>query len=105
MIQQVAKINYLDRELILDQLKKLKNELREKYQVTRIGIFGSVARNEATPESDIDIVVEMEPNLLNRVGIKQDLEVLFARKVDVIRYRASMNPFLKEEIDRDGIYA
>jgi len=77
----------------------LKLELRDRYKVTKIGIFGSVARNEATEESDIDIVVEMEPNILKRVGLKQELEKLFNREVDVIRYRQGMNPHLKSEID------
>lgn len=105
MNQPLAKVSPLDREFILEKLKAMKAELKEKYQVTRIGIFGSVARNEATDESDIDIVVEMEPNLLKRIGIKQELEELFARNVDVIRYREEMNPYLKAEIDQDGIYA
>lgn len=43
-----------------------------------------MARNEATKESDIDIMVEMEPNILKRVGLKQELEKLFNRDVDVI---------------------
>lgn len=105
MDKQLGKVSPLDRESILEKLKAMKTELNEKYQVTRIGIFGSVARNEATAESDIDIVVEMEPNLLKRIGIKQELEELFARNVDVIRYREGMNPYLKAEIDQDGIYA
>ncbi len=68
------------------------------------GVFGSVVRNEVTEGSDIDIVVEMEPNILKRVGLKQELEKLFNNEVDVIRYRTSMNPYLKSEIDRETIY-
>ncbi len=98
-------MNTLDREYILNELRGLKLELRDRYKVTKIGIFGSVARNEATEESDIDIVVEMEPNMLKRVGLKQELERLFDKEVDVIRYRKSMNPYLKLEIDREAIYA
>ena len=105
MDKQLTKVSSLDRESILEKLRAIKTELKEKYQVTRIGIFGSVARNEATAESDMDIVVEMEPNLLKRIGIKQELEELFGCEVDVIRYRKGMNPYLKAEIDQDGIYA
>ena len=47
----------------------------------------------------------MEPNMLKRVGLKQELERLFDKEVDVIRYRKSMNPYLKSEIDREAIYA
>lgn len=105
MDKQLAKFSPLDRESILEKLKAMKTELNEKYQVTRIGIFGSVARNEATAESDIDIVVEMEPNLLKRIGIKQELEELFDCEVDVIRYWYGMNQYLKARIEREAIYA
>ncbi len=97
--------NSLDREYILNELRSLKSELCDRYKVTKIGVFGSVARNEATEESDIDIVVEMEPNILKRVGLKQELEKLFDTQVDVIRYRNKMNPYLKSQIDQDAIYA
>ena len=45
-------INSLDREYILNELRVLKSELRDRYQVSKIGIFGSVARNEATERRD-----------------------------------------------------
>ncbi|MFM8310132.1 MAG: nucleotidyltransferase family protein, partial [Microcystis aeruginosa] len=67
-------------------------------------IFGSVAREETRPTSDIDIVVYMPPDLLKRVRLKAELENLFGREVDVIRYRDSLNPYLKARIDREAIY-
>jgi predicted nucleotidyltransferase len=89
---------------ILVQLQSVKSELAERYAITQIGIFGSVARNEDHQTSDIDVVVQMSPDLLKRVGLKAELEKLFGREVDVIRYRDSMNPYLKARIDRDVIY-
>ncbi|MGA1133229.1 MAG: nucleotidyltransferase family protein, partial [Prochlorotrichaceae cyanobacterium] len=65
----------------------------------------SVARNQAKPNSDIDIVVEMQPDLLKRVRLKEFLEKYFKRRVDVIRYWQGMNPYLKSQIDRDAYYA
>jgi len=97
-------MNSLDREYILSELCALKLDLLDRYKVTKIGVFGSVARNEADKNSDIDIVVEMEPNILKRVGLKQELEKLFDTQVDVIRYRNKMNPYLKSQIDQDAIY-
>ncbi len=94
----------INREEILSQLRDLLPELAERYEVSQIGIFGSVARNEATEESDIDIVVQMKPDIFKRIRIKTELETLFRRDVDVIRYRDSMNPYLKARIDRDAIY-
>ncbi|MEA5535629.1 nucleotidyltransferase family protein [Crocosphaera sp. XPORK-15E] len=89
---------------ILVQLQSVKSELAERYAITQIGIFGSVARNEDHQTSDIDVVVQMSPDLLKRVRLKAELEKLFGREVDVIRYRDSMNPYLKARIDRDVIY-
>ncbi|MFN9259455.1 nucleotidyltransferase family protein, partial [Microcystis sp.] len=89
---------------ILERLRTLKPELAERYAINRIGIFGSVAREETRPTSDIDIVVDMPPDLLKRVRLKAELENLFGREVDVIRYRDSLNPYLKARIDREAIY-
>ena len=46
---------------VIKELRHLKPQLEERYGVTRIGIFGSIARNEAHNDSDIDIVVDMHP--------------------------------------------
>jgi uncharacterized protein len=94
-----------DRDLILATLRQLAPNLHQKYGVTRLGIFGSVARNEATPDSDIDIVLELTvPDLFTMVDIKADLEQVFQRSIDLIRYRPRMNSYLKRRIDRDAIY-
>lgn len=94
-----------DRDRILATLRQLAPDLHQKYGVTRLGIFGSVARNEATPNSDIDIVLELTvPDLFTMVDIKADLEQIFQRSIDLIRYRPRMNPYLKRRIDRDAIY-
>jgi predicted nucleotidyltransferase len=89
---------------ILQQLKQHQADWQERYGVTRIGVFGSVVRGEATPNSDIDIVVHMTPDLLQRVRLKTELESLFGKSVDVIRYRPSMNPYLKARIDQEARY-
>jgi uncharacterized protein len=94
----------LEREDILHELRGLKAELCDRYQVTKIGIFGSVARNEATEDSDIDIVVEMKPNILKRIGLKNELEARFGKEVDVIRYWYGMNKYLKARIEREAVY-
>jgi len=76
------------------------------YGIKRIGIFGSVARNEQTEESDVDICIEMNvPDLFNMVHIKEDLQKLFGKNVDIVRLRKNMNPMLLNQIERDGIYA
>ena len=90
---------------ILAQLRTLKADLAKRYAVSQIGVFGSVARDQACPDSDLDIVVHMHPNMLQRACLKAELEQTFGRKVDVVRYRCGMNPYLKSRIDQEAIYA
>lgn len=78
---------------------------QDKYQIRKIGIFGSFARDEMKDDSDIDVVVDIaEPDLFALIGIKQDLEAQLRRPVDIVRYRANMNAFLKRRIDREAVY-
>lgn len=76
------------------------------YGISRIGIFGSVARNEQSEDSDVDVCIEMtKPDLFVMVHIKEELEELFGRPVDIVRLRNNMNAMLLKQIQRDGIYA
>ena len=98
--------NKLNREAILRELRNHLSQFERLYGVTKIGVFGSAARDEIRQNSDIDVVVEMrEPDLFFLVHIKETLEKGFQRPVDVIRYRNSMNRFLKARIDREARYA
>lgn len=93
------------RETILKELRRIKPDLAKLYGVTKIGIFGSFARNEIREDSDVDVVVEMrEPDLFYMVHIKEALEESFKMSVDVIRYREMMNSRLKARIDREAVY-
>ncbi len=78
---------------------------KERYEIIRIGVFGSAARDNMNEQSDIDVVVELgKPDLFYLVGIKQDLEEKFHRSVDIVRYRDRMNAFLKKMIDKEAMY-
>ncbi|NMG83473.1 MAG: nucleotidyltransferase [Methanosarcinales archaeon] len=92
------------REGALKVLREHKREFEERYGVTRLGIFGSVARDEATYESDVDVVVEMAPDLFGRVSLKEELETILGAKVDLVRYWRRMNHYLKNRIDREAHY-
>jgi len=95
----------IDRERALETLRRHKDEFEERYGVTRIGIFGSVARDEVKDESDIDVVVEMaKPDLFYMVHIKEILEKDFHRPVDIVHLRDKMNLVLKERINMEAIY-
>ena len=86
-------------------LSQHKPELFKKYGVLRISLFGSYARDEEKPESDIDIAVELEKaDLFAMASLKNYLQELLGKNVDVIRIRKNMNTFLKNRIQRDAIY-
>ena len=57
----------MQRDTVLQALSDHKQEMSSRYGVTRLGIFGSVALNQATDASDVDIVVEMPPDLFQMV--------------------------------------
>lgn len=94
-----------EKEKILSILKKISPALMEMYGVTRIGIFGSVARDQSSDASDVDVVYEMlKPNGFTAVHLKDELEKTLKYPVDLVRYREQMNPLLKKRIDKEGIY-
>ena len=87
-------------------LRKYLSTKADAYGITKIGIFGSVARNEQTEDSDVDICVEMKkPDLFTMVHIKEELQELFGKPVDIVRLRNKMNQMLLKKIKRDGIYS
>ena len=87
-------------------LRQYLNEKSTLYGIAKMGIFGSVARNEQTEDSDVDVYVEMtKPDLFNMVHIKEDLQNLLGKSVDIVRLRDNMNPLLLNQIRKDGIYA
>jgi predicted nucleotidyltransferase len=90
---------------ILDFLDRNRDSFRGEFSVTKIGLFGSYARDEATDESDIDVVVELgKPDMFYLIGIKQALEENFGCRVDVVRMRNAMNPTLRRRIEKDAIF-
>lgn len=99
---------------LLQLLRARQAEWRQRYQLQRIGLYsfgeacgyGSTARNEATASSDGDVWVELDPlTPYATVHLKQELEELLQRPVDLGRLRQRMNPALPEAILREGISA
>jgi len=95
----------MERNEIVRTLRGFMEMNRDRYEIIRIGVFGSAARNNMNEQSDIDVVVELgKQDLFNIIGIKQDLEEEFSKPVDVISYREKMNQFLKKRIDKEAVY-
>ena len=93
----------LNREQIIEKLIHTRQYLHEQYGVHSMMLFGSLARNEQREDSDVDICVDMTPNLFNRAGVKVYLEELLGCPVDVVRMRDNMNPIFKKQILKYGI--
>lgn len=95
----------MSQQEVLKTLSVFRQNRQDEFGIVRIGLFGSTARGTASVESDVDVVVELsQPDLFHLIGIKQELEALFNRPVDIVRYRERMNRFLKQRIDEEAIY-
>ena len=90
--------------------KVLKNKREEILQIAaahgarNIRVFGSVSRREAGTQSDVDILVKLEPgrSLLDIVAIKQDLEDLLGCEVDVVT-EESISPYIREQVLKEAV--
>ncbi len=93
LIAEFIKIN---RKAILD--------IAKRYGAINVRLFGSMARGTSTENSDVDLLVNMEPgsSLLDIISIKQDLEDLLGKKVDVVTEN-SISPYMKDEILKDAV--
>lgn len=92
---------------LVDAIKQDAEALKARFHLKRIGIFGSYVRGEETPESDIDILVEFEPDFetfYNFTDLKFYLEDRFGRKVDVVTVDA-LKPQLRDIILNEVSYA
>ncbi len=95
----------LSKESIIEELQTLKQFLTLRYGVSRIGLFGSFARNQARPESTIDIVVELlEPDMFALVHMKETFEEIFQHSVDIVSMTELINASLKERIEHEAIF-
>jgi len=88
-------------------LKKHEKELKEKYGIKEIGIFGSYLRGEAKEESDLDILVEFKPDakisLLEFVKLENYLSDLLEVKVDLVE-KSALKPRIGKQILSEVIY-
>lgn len=90
----------------LDILRDYKADKALRYSIVSIGIFGSIARGEQTTDSDVDVYVNLgNPDIFAMVHIKEDLEKIFGRPVDIVRMRDDMDAMLRKNIMEEGIYA
>ena len=78
--------------------------MAERYGARRVRVFGSAARGEAGPTSDVDLLVEMAPgrSLLDLVALWQDLEDLLGCRVDLVT-EGGLSPYLRDRIHAETV--
>lgn len=97
----------ITREEVLSYLQEKKETLFSKYQIVRLGLFGSFAKNEATSESDIDLIVDFQPNTPGlhdkKLEIKHLVKSHFGREVDICTEKY-VKPYYRQQILSSVIY-
>ena len=95
----------LERDKLQALLRNFMAEQGSRYYLQKLGFFGSYACNRATASSDVDIVFTTDrPDLLLTSMMKQDLEELLGRQVDVIRLHQYLSPSFRERVEREVVY-
>ncbi len=92
---------------INDLLKDKRAEILRiaaRYGASNVRVFGSVARGEAGPDSDVDVLVEFgaTQSLVDRVALMQDLEDLLGRKVDVLTEK-SLHWYIRDKVIKEAV--
>jgi len=87
------------RSRLVDQYREKILELAARHGASNVRVFGSLSRGEGTEGSDLDLLVTLEEkrSLLDLVGLKQDIEDLLHRPVDVVTEPA-LSPYVREQV-------
>lgn len=107
IVEQLEKINYIDEEhglLTVEDIIKKCFSVFEKYDVNFCYLFGSYAKEKATPKSDVDLLISANIKGLKFYGLVEEIRVALRKKVDVLDINQLTDNFeLTEEILKDGI--
>jgi len=88
----------------IETIAKHKAEIKKRYGVKKIGVFGSYVRGEQTETSDIDLLVEFEnPTFDNFMDLLFFLEDLFGKDVDLIT-TMGMSPYIRPNIEKEVVW-
>ena len=87
----------------IEKLRENLPYIRKEYGVTGLCLFGSVARGDNRPDSDIDILVDMPPKILLMSALKEYLESLLQSSVDLVRRHSHLSSRFLNQISADVI--
>jgi hypothetical protein len=91
------------REEVLNILGQARHDLSSRYPITRITLFGSYARGQQQEDSDIDILIDVDPSIgLRFVTLADELEGLLGQRVELVTSRA-IAPKMKSLLEADSI--
>ena len=95
----------MNKDYILQKLSQKKEYIQNKYEVDKIGLFGSYAKGTQTEDSDIDIYVEFKHKTFdNLAGLWNHLEELYHKKIDLFHKHKNNNKVIISNIQKDVIY-
>jgi predicted nucleotidyltransferase len=90
--------------MVVGQKRATILELAEKHGARNVRVFGSASQDEAGPESDIDILVDLEPgrSLLDLGGLLMDLDELLGRKVDIVTEKG-LHWYIRDKVLKEAV--
>jgi uncharacterized protein len=91
------------RDEVLSTLRAARRDLQARYPINRMALFGSYARGEQREDSDIDILIDVDPSIGMRfVTLADELESLLSSRVELVTSRA-VNPKIRDLIEAECI--
>ncbi|PWR75455.1 nucleotidyltransferase [Methanospirillum stamsii] len=95
-----------EREEVLSILKRESHDLKDRFGVLKVGLFGSVVRNEAGESSDIDLFIELDPESVTYkkyLDLEVYLQSLFPRKIEIVT-TDGVSPYILPYISREVVW-
>lgn len=99
------RVDSLDRGRVIEILREHRETLAERFGVTRLALFGSFARDQATEASDVDLLVGFDGPATSRsyFGVQFYLEDLLGRRVDLVTTKA-LRPRFRPYVEREAVH-
>ena len=95
-----------ERDEVLSILKREAHDLKDRFGVTNVGLFGSVVRDEAKDSSDLDLLIELDPESITYkkyLDLEVYLQSLFPRKIEIVTMDG-VSPYILLYISREVVW-